>query len=195
LAAVFVWLSTASVSLGLAGSGSWSLWIASALVATFIVGPAEKLSARAYLQNELIALTCAGASRGRTAGAIALGALLFALWHIPQRAMVLHLRPVGTILDSLSLVPLALFFGILFAATRNVLLIGLIHGTINAVPLVVEIPPTVPGILPAIAAAGLLVVIGSAWVYRRWAIVQRPLDFRVPVAGENEQPTKRDRAA
>ena len=195
MAAVFVWLSTASVSLGLAGSGSWSLWIASALVATFIVGPAEKLSARAYLQNELIALTCAGASRGRTAGAIALGALLFALWHIPQRAMVLHLRPVGTILDSLSLVPLALFFGILFAATRNVLLIGLIHGTINAVPLVVEIPPTVPGILPAIAAAGLLVVIGSAWVYRRWAIVQRPLDFRVPVAGENEQPTKRDRAA
>lgn len=195
MAAVFVWLSTASVSLGLAGSGSWSLWIASALVATFIVGPAEKLSARAYLQNELIALTCAGASRGRTAGAIALGALLFALWHIPQRAMVLHLRPVGTILDSLSLVPLALFFGILFAATRNVLLIGLIHGTINAVPLVVEILPTVPGILPAIAAAGLLVVIGSAWVYRRWAIVQRPLDFRVPVAGENEQPTKRDRAA
>ncbi len=181
LAIVLIAVASDSVALGPPAGVPWPLWMASVAVDTVVVGPAEELAARAYLQNKLIALLGGGRSKPRAAIAIVLAALLFALWHIPQRRMVQHLSLSNAVLDSLSIIPTTLLFALLYAATRNVPLVGLIHGTIDAVPLVVLVPAGRPWVWAVIVASGLAAVIASAWLYRLWALRHRPQDFRPPV--------------
>lgn len=114
-------------------------------------GLSEEFLFRAVLQTRLAAVL-----RSET-GAVVLGALLFAVAHIPG----LYLRGApgddGYSTDLLqvvaytiaSLSPLALMLGVVWARTRSLLLVVLLHAAINILPFLPEFLVTWAGIAPA----------------------------------------------
>lgn len=114
------------------------LWAlpASYLWISIEAGLCEEFLFRAVLQSRLAAVL------NSTAGAIAIGAILFSLAHVPG----LYLRG-GPGVDGWStdllqvmaftvatLSPLAVMFGVLWARTRSLLLVALLHGAVDVLP-------------------------------------------------------------
>jgi membrane protease YdiL (CAAX protease family) len=158
------------VSFGLGGSVSV---IAATIVAQYLlVGPVEELAMRGYLQNRLVALLGGGESRLRMALGIVVMAVVFAVAHIPDLLLdrgwaVAELPPRLALLFSSAIV-----FGVIYELTRNLYLLGLLHGFGNVRLLFVD-PGAAPDwlIIPVIVVLYVLLV----WSYRRWASrTQRP---------------------
>ncbi len=121
--------------------------LALALIASFVwmsieAGLVEEVAFRALLQTRLEDATRSAA------GGIVISALLFALVHAPG----LYLRTAGTgeaftspsLLHAIGyaitvLSPIGLFFGYLWSRTRNILVLLLVHGAVDAIPHVVEV--------------------------------------------------------
>jgi membrane protease YdiL (CAAX protease family) len=110
---------------------------ASLIWMTFEAGFTEEIAFRALIQTRLEEWT-----RSRAMG-IVVASLLFAVVHAPG----LYLRPERTgegianpsILFAVCytiviISPLALFFGTLWMRTRNVLIVALVHGAVDAIP-------------------------------------------------------------
>jgi len=107
-------------------------------------GLSEEFLFRAVLQSRLAAVL-----RSET-GAVILGALIFALAHVPG----LYLRGApgvdGYSTDPLqvaaftiaTLSPIALMFGVLWTRTRSLLLVVLLHGLVDFLPNLAEFIPT-----------------------------------------------------
>jgi membrane protease YdiL (CAAX protease family) len=175
------------------GQLSWSysdltpiLIIVYALINWVFVGIAEELVARAYLQTKLIALLGGGQSRFRKALAIVVAAVLFALWHVPQRLLIGGLDVSQLPLNLLLLLVAGLVFGVLYETTRNVIFVGLLHGAYNFAPIVANVRYASEGsadiqFLLLLAVAGPVAI--GVWGYYRWAHDHRTSDFRPPVAG------------
>ena len=180
LAAVLGWTAPGSLSAGLVGETSGLLWVATAVEQWLFVGPAEELGARAYLQNKLIALLSGGRNRWRKAVGIAVAALIFALWHIPQRLWRQGLSPFQAVLSALGVLPAALLGALFYEVTRNVVFVGLWHGTVNHEPFFFA-QYDERWVRPVMVLSALVLIGVAVWMYRRWATVQRPMDFR-PVA-------------
>jgi membrane protease YdiL (CAAX protease family) len=167
----------------LAVETTWPLWIATAVSQWFFVGPAEELGARAYLQSKVIALLGGGRSRWRKAAGILLAAVLFGLWHIPQRIFVQGMTFPQVLPDVVSLIIFALIFGLLYEWTRNVVLCGLLHGMLNYEPhfFPFEDPVGMEWLSPMISLTALASIVLAIWLYRRWAVAHRPGGFWPPM--------------
>jgi membrane protease YdiL (CAAX protease family) len=175
------------------GQLSWSytdltpvLIIVYALINWVFVGIAEELVARAYMQNKLIALLGGGQRRFSKGLAIVVAAVLFALWHVPQRLLVAELDVSQIPLNLLLLLVAGLVFGVLYESTRNVVFVGLLHGAYNFAPVVANVRYATEGsadiqFLLLLAVAGPVII--GVWGYYRWAHDHRTSDFRPPVAG------------
>lgn len=116
--------------------------IASFLWMTVEAGVTEEVSFRALIQTWLEELT-----RSRVGG-IVIASLLFAVVHAPG----LYLRPERTgegianpsvlfaVCYTIVIVsPIALFFGTLWMRTRNILVLSLVHGAVDAIPNAAEV--------------------------------------------------------
>jgi len=130
--------------IGEAGLSGWPL--AAGAVASFVwlsieAGIVEEVSFRGILQTRLEQAT------GSAAGGIVVTALLFGLIHAPG----LYLRTAQTnesfthpsLLYAIGfsiviLSPAGLFFGYLWSKTRNILVVVLVHGAMDAVPNIVD---------------------------------------------------------
>lgn len=183
LAAAIGWAVLGYVPFGLAVETTWPLWIATAVSQWFFVGPAEELGARAYLQSKVVALLGGGRSRWRKVGGILLAAVVFGLWHIPQRIFVQGMTVPQVLQDIVSLVIFALILGLLYEWTRNVVLCGLLHGMLNYEPhfFPFQDPVGMEWLSPMISLTALASIILAIWLYRRWAVAYRPGDFRPPM--------------
>lgn len=167
LGAGYLFLTGEGVALSLREPYDTPVLFAAASVAYFAFnGIAEELAFRAYLQNKLIALLGGGSDRARKAAAIALGVGLFALWHVPQRVLIAGLDSPAAVAQSLvSVVVLGAILGVLYEYTRNVVLVGVLHGTFNFQPFFVVGMPTNDLVL----LVGVPALVAAVWGYRRWA--------------------------
>jgi membrane protease YdiL (CAAX protease family) len=178
IAAVSAFASSGTVGLTVPGDVSASTWVAVALVQLLFVGITEEFAFRAYVQNKLVALFGGGRDRVRKAVAILVGVLLFALWHIPQRVFGQGLTAPNEVFGTLVVVVVfGILLGLLYEYTRNVVLVGLLHGTLNWSFLFVADVSMEVSFLVALPvfAVGL-------WYYRRWA-----RDDRLPGFGQQVQ--------
>jgi len=194
LAALLGWLTSGNLSPALAGETSGLVWIATAVEQWLFVGPAEELGARAYLQNKIVSLLDPRQSRWRKGVGILGASLLFGLWHIPQRLWVQGMPPSQAIVSAVSVVPVALLFGLLYDTTRNVVLCGLLHGTLNHQPFFFTELEGPAWLGPVTTLTGLALIGTIVWAYRRWATSHRQADFRPLIASSDAivpEPTRR----
>lgn len=171
-------------TLELRSTGWTPLVIGAHLVVTWVfVGIAEELLGRAYLQNKLVALFGGGRDRLRKAGGIVVAALLFALWHVPQRLFVAGLDSGQLPTNVLVLVAVGLAFGLVYEYTRNVVFVGLLHGAYDFPPLLynVHYEGGSPWIQLLLMVALFLPVVVGIYAYHRWARETRANDFRPQV--------------
>lgn len=133
------------------------------------VGPVEELTFRGYLQNKFVATLGYRSSRVRTAVGVVAASVVFSLVHVPAR-LVLDGLAVGQLLGPLVLLALSgVLFGTVYALTRNLYLVALLHGVGNLWPLVVD---PGPGVWPNWAVVVALYLAVSV-LYRRWATAPR----------------------
>lgn len=146
------------------------LLAAGAVEQYLVVGLVEELAYRGYLQNKLVAGLGGRDDRLAVSLGIALMAIVFAATHIPNRLFVDGLAP-GALPASLApLVVAAVLYGVVYEATGNLVLVGLLHGTFNQWPLFVDprLWPT-PLVLGWVAVGvGLLGAV--IWAHRRWTV-------------------------
>jgi membrane protease YdiL (CAAX protease family) len=127
-------------------------------------GPVEELAFRGYLQNKLTALL-GGFDRLRIAAGILATAVVFSLIHLPALVVVRGLA-VSTAGGSIVLLAVSgAALGAVYALTRNLYVVVLLHGFGNLWPLVVD---TGPGTWPNWGVL-LLVYALVVVVYRQWA--------------------------
>lgn len=153
-----------------------TLWI--------FVGIAEEFAFRGYFQNKLVALTGGGTDRVRTAAGIVLAAVFFALWHLPQMVAVRGIVAPEMIPALLALTIYTVILGTLYELTRNIVFVGLLHGTLDLNPIFVVGETGAP-----VTELGLLVyplIIVTVVLYRRWAKTERTTDFRPQTTGGTE---------
>lgn len=156
---------------------SLTQWLGVGAVQLLFVGIAEEFAFRAYLQNKLIALVGGGYNRVRKGGAIVLGAGLFTIVHIPQRILIQDLSAPAEIIQTLGIVVvLGLVLGVLYEYTRNVVFVGVLHGTFNWQAFVVADAPINLAYLVTLPAFPIV-----AWAYRRWARTVRSEHLQPPV--------------
>jgi membrane protease YdiL (CAAX protease family) len=152
-----------------------ALYVGLAVSQWVFVGLAEELAGRAYLQNKLVALFGGERDLPRRAAAITVMAVLFALWHVPQRLVVAGRSPAELPEALLPLVGFALVLGVLYELTRNVVLVALVHGAFNLPPVFLSVYGSAEWqsmvLLAAIALPSLLWL----YAYQRW--------FSVPPRG------------
>ncbi|MGB9956423.1 lysostaphin resistance A-like protein [Haloferax prahovense] len=145
-----------------------------AITLWLFVGIGEELAFRGYLQNKLIAHL--GTTRSRTALGIACAAVLFSLLHLPVYVWVAELALPQLAVTLAFTTVYALLLGVIYELTRNIVLVGLFHGTFDLNPLFVVGETGAPvGDLTLLVLPVALVVF---WGYRRWAKTQRPGDFQ-----------------
>ncbi|WEL26828.1 hypothetical protein HBNXHx_2093 [Haloferax volcanii] len=70
----------------------------------------------------------------------------------------------------------ALLLGVIYELTRNLVLVGLFHGTFDLNPLFVVSETGAP--VEDLTLLVLPVALVVFWGYRRWAKTQRPTDFK-----------------
>lgn len=136
-------------------------------VSTYLfTGPAEELAIRGYLQNKLTSLPGGGNNRIRIALGIVAAAVVFGLLHIPTLLLVRGVSSHALVGTLLPLTLSGIAFGAVYAATRNLYLVILLHGIGNFWPLFVD-----PG-TGAWPNWGLILVCYAVLVllYRQWAI-------------------------
>lgn len=145
---------------------SVGMWAVAGIAYLGFNGMAEEFAFRGYLQNKVIALLDASDNRIRKAGAIFVGVVLFALIHIPQRVLIGGVTsPVAIAQSLLGIVLLGLVLGVLYEYTRNVVFVGVLHGTFNWQPIVVAGVP----VSELALVVGIPALVLTAWYYRRWA--------------------------
>jgi membrane protease YdiL (CAAX protease family) len=159
--------------------GSRGVWLVEVLVQAFFVGIVEEFVYRGYLQSRVVAAVGGSASRWLKAFGVVLAASLFAVMHLPQRLLVSEM----TIQQAAANVPLLLVvgvaLGVLFELTRNVALVGLLHGTVlNRTPLFVVSFEGADAATGNLTLVVLVAVLLAVWLYRRWARANRREDFR-----------------
>jgi membrane protease YdiL (CAAX protease family) len=102
----------------------------------------EELVFRAYLTSKAVALTEGNVRRAVVIG-VAVGAVLFAFFHLP-RWFLMSNHGIGPALGShlLGLTLAGLAYGLVYAVTRNLWLVALFHATMNQPPflLTIQIP-------------------------------------------------------
>jgi membrane protease YdiL (CAAX protease family) len=98
------------------------------------VGPTEELFFRGYLLMAVAALFSGKHKVLAYGGGALVSSLIFATYHLPQRIFVEGMRLASTAYaaDLVQLFIVGLLLALLFLRTRNVLLVGLIHGGLNA---------------------------------------------------------------
>jgi membrane protease YdiL (CAAX protease family) len=125
----------------------------------------EELVFRGYLQSKFASLAGGGTRRAVAVG-VGLTAVLFALFHLPRWFLMLGhgVGPaLGTRLVGLTLAGLA--YGVVYAATRNLWLVGLAHATMNQPPFLVTVHvPEGLHLLVGLVEYGALVVVVLAAV-------------------------------
>lgn len=111
-------------------------WKIGALILStwFFVGLGEEILFRGYFLASFWRYFTTGTSRRRTIQAILLSSAFFSLWHLPVRITWLLSGELDVAMLLLSLVMLFLLgigFAYLFVLTRNIVLVGLVHGVMN----------------------------------------------------------------
>jgi membrane protease YdiL (CAAX protease family) len=124
-------LKMAPASLALAGGGAF-VWV------TIEAGLCEEFLFRAVLQTRL------AAALKNEAGAVVVGALVFALVHAPGLYMRGHAGDIGHSQNLIQVIaytvavlsPAGLFLGFMWARTRNLLLVVILHALIDVLPFI-----------------------------------------------------------
>lgn len=182
LSTVLVWLITGNLAVGMFQVVTWPLWGIKAVEQWLFVGPAEELAIRAYMQNKFVALLDGERSYLLKIDCIILTSMFFAAWHIP-RLLFVGITSLNALFNIISLFCIGLFLGLLYDVTRNVVFVGLLHGTVNFQPLFIPFPEEVERFRHAIMLSGLIMILAEAALYRRWARTHRERDFR-PVTSD-----------
>lgn len=145
---------------------STGMWAVAGIAYLAFNGMAEEFAFRGYLQNKIIALFDGSDNRIRKAGAIVVGVVLFALIHIPQQVLIGGVTsPVAIAQSLLGIVLLGLLLGVFYEYTRNVVFVGVLHGSFNWQPVVVAGVP----VSELAVVVGIPALVLTAWYYRRWA--------------------------
>jgi membrane protease YdiL (CAAX protease family) len=117
----------------LGSTPAWKVW-AQILSTWFFVGLGEEILFRGYFLAAFWRYFTNGTGRRRTIQAILLSSAFFSLWHLPVRITWLLSGELDVATLLLSLVMLFLLgigFAYLFVQTRNIVLVGLVHGVMN----------------------------------------------------------------
>ncbi|MFC6865075.1 type II CAAX prenyl endopeptidase Rce1 family protein [Halomicroarcula sp. GCM10025817] len=132
--------------------------LGSALVFTAIP---EEVVFRGYFQSKAVALARGNARRAAAIG-VAVGAVLFALFHLP-RWFLMSNHGLGPALAShlLGLTLAGLAYGLVYAVTRNLWLVALFHATMNQPPflLTVQIPSNLHLLVGLIEYAAIVLLV------------------------------------
>lgn len=151
-------------------------WVATAVAMWVFVGPGEEFAFRGYLQNKAIAHAGRWSGNRRITAGILAASAVFSVLHVPQLRLVQGLA-VPDIASFLVLWAVyAVVLGTVYELTRNVVLVGTLHGTFNHQPIFLlddAGDPTI-GLTVLVLPLGVVAVLG----YRRWAKRARPEDFR-----------------
>ena len=124
-------LKLAPATLALAGGGAF-VWVA------IEAGLCEEFLFRAVLQTRLVGVL------KNEAGAVVIGALVFALVHVPGLYMRGHADDAGHSQNLIQVVagavavlsPAGLFLGVMWSRTRNLLLVVILHALIDLLPFI-----------------------------------------------------------
>ena len=127
----------------------------------------EELVFRAYFQSKAVALAEWNGRRAVAIG-VAVGAILFALFHLP-RWFLMSNRGIGPALAShlLGLTLAGLAYGLVFAVTKNLWLVALFHATMNQPPflLTIQVPSNLHLLVGIIEYASIILfVLVTAYV-------------------------------
>lgn len=163
-------------ALGIPANTTLTGWLANALVLWVFVGIGEEFAFRGYLQNKVIAHVGLESTRMRKAAGIAIASVLFSLWHVPQLGFVQGLAPVEMLPVLVVWATYGIVLGTVYELTRNVVLVGLFHGTFDLNPIFVLGANGAPVVDLTILVLPVAAV--AVWGYRRWASSARPEDFR-----------------
>jgi membrane protease YdiL (CAAX protease family) len=159
--------------------GSRAAWLVEVVVQAFFVGVVEEFVYRGYLQSRVVAAVGGSASRWRKAIAIGLAAALFAVMHLPQRLLVGEMAIQQAAANVPILLAAGVALGVVYELTRNVALVGLLHGTVlNRAPLFVVSFEGTDAASGTLTLVVLVAVLSLVWLYRRWARANRRADFR-----------------
>ena len=160
--------------MGLPVGAPFTQFLGAAVVLWVFVGIGEEFAFRGYLQNKVIAHL--GTGRVRLAVGIVSTAVLFALVHVPVLVAVQELSVAQLGVPLLFITAYTVILGILYELTRNLVLVGLFHGTFDLNPIFVvgDAGEPVTGLTILVLPLALVVF----WGYRRWARAERPTDFQ-----------------
>ena len=187
LPVALVWLGVNAIGFGLLAlqgqsptvglpADSAVVWFATAVAMWVFVGPGEEFAFRGYLQNKALAHADRWSGNRRIAAGILAASAVFSVLHVPQLRLVQGL-PVPEVASFLILWAVyAIVLGTVYELTRNVVLVGALHGTFNHQPIFLlddAGDPTI-GLTILVLPLGAVAVLG----YRRWARRARPKDFR-----------------
>lgn len=150
-----------------------TLWI--------FVGIGEEFAFRGYFQNKIVAMLGGGTNRVHMAIGIVGSAMLFALWHIPQMVAVRGLLGPQVIPSLIAITVYTVVLGTLYELTRNIVFVGLLHGTFDLNPIFVVGATGEPVSDLSILVFPLVIV--AVVGYRRWAKKARPEDFQRQTTG------------
>ena len=149
-------------------------FLGAAVVLWVFVGIGEEFAFRGYLQNKVIAHL--GPGRARIAVGIVSTAVLFALVHVPVLVVVQEFSGTQLGVPLLFITVYTVVLGMLYELTRNLVLVGLFHGTFDLNPVFVVGETGEP--VGDLTLLVLPVAVLAFWAYRRWAKTARPADFR-----------------
>ena len=90
----------------------------------FIIAICEEILFRGYLQNKLVKYL--GSKKG-----IIITAMIFSVFHFPQRILVEGLRYQEAILGIIALLPVSFMFGYIMYKTQNIMATSIFHTFIN----------------------------------------------------------------
>jgi membrane protease YdiL (CAAX protease family) len=155
----------------------WGVLVWFLLTLTVSNGLTEELVFRGYVQNKCAALAAGGSRVPPDAVGVVAAALLFGVPHLPLAFVFFDVSWAGVpsvILENL--LP-GVLYGLLYYLTRNLWLVGLLHGFGNA-PVVPFDPAAVPSFRLLAIVVGVAVAVG----YRRWAASRDGLTVRASLA-------------
>lgn len=149
--------------------GALGLAVATSVEQLLVVGPVEEFAYRGYLQNKLV--DALGGRGDRAAVALGVGtmAVVFAATHLPNLLLVEGL-PAAALPGALAqLAVAAVLYAVVYEATGNLVLVGLLHGTFNQLPLVVDPQRWPTEVVIAWLATGVGLLVAVSWLHRRWS--------------------------
>jgi len=171
----------ASPTNGLPVGAPASQVVGMAITLWIFVGIAEEFAFRGYLQNKVVAILGGGTDRVRMAVGILGASALFALWHIPQMVVVRGIVGPEILLSLLAITVYTVVLGTLYELSRNLVFVGLLHGTFDLNPIFVVGETGEPMTDLWVLVYPLIIV--ALLLYRRWARDARPTDFRPQTTG------------